>query len=79
MSSLQSRPNRGAVVDNRRSRRLHVRYRERARKLRTRAMAMISTDTRQVMLGIADYLQRMADRLEASGGRVSAPNTPPAD
>jgi len=42
-------------------------------------MAMISTDTRQVMLGIADYLQRMADRLEASGGRVSAPNTPPAD
>ena len=42
-------------------------------------MAMISSDTRQVMLGIADYLQRMADRLEASGGRVRAPNTPPAD
>jgi hypothetical protein len=50
------------------SRRLRARYRERASKLRARAMAMISSDTRQVMLGIADYLQQMADRLEASGG-----------
>jgi hypothetical protein len=29
-------------------------------------MAMMSSDTRQVMLSIADYLQQMADRLEAS-------------
>ena len=58
--------------DRQQSRRLRARYRERASKLRARAMAMISSDTRQVMLGIADYLQRMADRLEASGGTVKA-------
>lgn len=53
------------LEDNRqRSRMLRARYRERASKLRSRAMAMISSDTRQVMLGIADYFQRMADRLE---------------
>ena len=54
--------------DRQQLRRLRTRYRERASKLRTRAMAMISSETRQVMLGIADYLQQMADRLEASGG-----------
>ena len=58
--------------DRQRSRRLRARYRERAIKLRTRAMAMISSETRQVMLGIADYLQQMADRLEASGGAANA-------
>jgi len=60
---------------HRRSRRLRARYRERASKLRARAMAMISSDTRQVMLGIADYLQRMADRLETSGGAAKAMNS----
>ena len=64
--------------DRQQSRRLRARYRERASKLRARAMAMISSDTRQVMLGIADYLQQMADRLEASGGAVKAmPNSKP--
>jgi hypothetical protein len=58
--------------DRQQVRRLRARYRERASKLRTRAMAMISTETRQVMLGIADYLQQMADRLEASGGGAKA-------
>jgi hypothetical protein len=42
-------------------------------------MAMISNDTRQVMLGIADYFQRMADRLEASVIVTKAPNSPPSD
>jgi hypothetical protein len=54
--------------DRQRLRRLRARYRERASKLRARAMAMMSSDTRRVMLGIADYFQRMADRLEAGGG-----------
>ena len=58
--------------DRQQVRRLRARYRERASKLRTRAMAMISSETRQVMLGIADYLQQMADRLEASGGGAKA-------
>jgi hypothetical protein len=39
-------------------------------------MAMISSETRQVMLGIADYLQKMADRLETSGGAVKANSKP---
>jgi hypothetical protein len=59
------------------SRRLRARYRERASKLRTRAMAMISSDTRQVMLGIADYFQQMADRLETSGGGKAIPSSKP--
>lgn len=58
--------------DRQRLRRLRARYRERASKLRARAMAMISSDTRQVMLGIADYFQQMADRLETSGGAAKA-------
>jgi len=62
--------------DCQQSRRLRARYRERASKLRTRAMAMISSDTRHVMLGIADYFQRMADRLEASGGPAKANSKP---
>jgi hypothetical protein len=39
-------------------------------------MAMISSDTRQVMLSIADYLQQMADRLEASSRATGALNSP---
>jgi hypothetical protein len=59
--------------DNRqRARRLRARYRERATKLRSRAMAMVSSDTRQVMLGIADYFQQMADRLEAASRTAKA-------
>jgi hypothetical protein len=58
--------------DSQRVRRLRARYRERASKLRSRAVAMISADTRRVMLGIADYFQRMADRLEARGGAPKA-------
>ena len=62
--------------DRQKLRRLRARYRERASKLRTRAMAMISAETRQVMLGIADYLQQMADRLEAAGGAAKANSKP---
>jgi len=62
--------------DRQKSRRLRVRYRERANKLRARAMAMISSDTRQVMLSIADYFQQMADRLEAAGGAAKADSKP---
>ena len=58
--------------DRQQVRRLRARYRERASKLRARAMAMISNETRQVMLGIADYLQQMADRLETSGRGAKA-------
>jgi hypothetical protein len=58
--------------DSQRLRRLRARYRERAGKLRTRATAMISAETRQVMLGIADYFQRMADRLEPSPNGAKA-------
>ena len=58
--------------DRQQLRRLRARYRERASKLRARAMAMISNETRQVMLGIADYLQQMADRLETSGAGANA-------
>lgn len=61
-----------------RARRRRAKYRERAMKLRVRAMAMISNDTRQVMLGIADYFQRMADRLEAANGTAKAMNSPKA-
>jgi hypothetical protein len=61
--------------DRQRSRRLRARYRERASKLRARAMAMISNDTRQVMLCIADYFQQMADRLETSGRAAKAAMT----
>ena len=60
------------VNDRQQVRRLRARYRERASKLRARAMAMISSETRQVMLGIADYLQQMADRLEVSAGGAKA-------
>ena len=71
--------NPGAAADDcRRSRRLRVRYRERAVKLRARAMAMISGDTRQVMLSIADYLQLMADRLVTSARATRALNNPRA-
>lgn len=59
-----------------RARRLRAKYRERAMKLRARAIAMISNDTRQVMLGIADYFQRMAERLEAANGAAKALNSP---
>ena len=59
-----------------RARRLRAKYRERAMKLRARAVAMISNDTRQVMLGIADYFQRMADRLEVANGAAKALNSP---
>lgn len=62
--------------DRQRLRRLRARYRERAAKLRARAMAMISSDTRRVMLGIADYFQQMADRLEAAGGGAEASPKP---
>ena len=58
--------------DRQQVRRRRARYRERANRLRTRAMAMISSETRQVMLGIADYLQQMADRLETSSGGAKA-------
>jgi hypothetical protein len=58
--------------DRDRTRRLRARYRERAGKLRARALAMVSADTRQVMLGIADYFQRMADRLEAASPTAKA-------
>ena len=61
--------------DGQRLRRLRARYRERASKLRARAMAMMSSDTRQVMLGIADYFQQMADRLE-TGGAAKANSKP---
>jgi len=79
MSSPQRARNTGGVADDRRSKRLRARYRERATKLRARAMAMISSDTRQVMLGIADYLQRMADRLETSTRGARGLNPPSAE
>jgi hypothetical protein len=62
--------------DRQRLRRLRARYRERASKLRARAMAMISADTRQVMLGIADYFQQMADRLEAGSSAAKTSSNP---
>jgi hypothetical protein len=39
-------------------------------------MVMISSDTRHVMLRIADYLQRMADRTETADGAAKTNSKP---